>query len=69
MKFTEAQKEEIKSMIGEGFHTAFRKGTHHPKSGEIWGLIQELPNSEWSNIVDWVAEPLIEMLEGYEAGR
>lgn len=53
--------EDFKSLLGEGFHTAFRKGTEHPSSGKIWNLISELPEDEWAAIIDWVADPFLTM--------
>lgn len=47
--------DDFTSHLAEGFHTAFRKGSDHPKSAEIWRAIRALPPEEWGNIIDWVA--------------
>lgn len=47
-------KEEFASLLGEGFHTSFRKGNDHPGTAEIWKLIQELPNDVWNGMIDYV---------------
>lgn len=47
-------REDFSSMLGEGFHTAFRKGTDCPQAHPIWKLIQEMPPGEWSAVVEFV---------------
>jgi hypothetical protein len=53
---------DIRSMLGEGFHTAFRKAVDHPYATVIHKLIRELPDGDYGAVVDFVAGPLIAML-------
>lgn len=46
--------DEFKSLLGEGFHTAFRKATDDPKSSEIWKLIQDLDPKSWDSVLGFV---------------
>jgi len=48
--------EEIKEVLGEGFHTAFRKAVNSKKAYAIWKLIRELSDEEWNDIIDFVYE-------------
>lgn len=56
-------REDFRSVIGEGFHTAFRKGTDAPQSSKIWNLIKEMDDEEWSAVVAFVADPIADFLE------
>lgn len=58
---------DIRSMLAEGFHTAFRKAIDHPYATVIHKLITDLPGEEWSAILDFVAEPLTAMLRQAQA--
>ena len=49
-------KKEVKSVLGEGFHTAFRKATVGYTANDIWRLIKELPDEEWNAILEFVYE-------------
>jgi len=49
-------KEDIKSIIGEAFHTAFRKACISEQASEIHKLITKLPEDEWDSILEWVYE-------------
>lgn len=48
----------LRSMIAEGTHTAFRKATDHALAMPIHRLIGELPPSDWSSVVEFVADPI-----------
>lgn len=45
---------EFSSMLGEGFHTAFRKGTEAPKSSTIWRLIADMEPQDWDSVIEYV---------------
>lgn len=59
--------DEIRELLGEGFHTAFRKATDSPEADAIWKLINELDDDEWASVINFVAAPLIDALA--EKGR
>lgn len=43
------------SLLGEGFHTAFRKAVgDSPQARKIHELIQKMPNDEWHAILEFV---------------
>lgn len=50
-------------MIGQGFHTAFRKGTDDDAARFIHAAIDELEPDEWHAILRYVAEPLFEAIK------
>lgn len=52
--------EDYRHYFGEGMHTAFRKASDHPSAFLIHRLITELPDEEWSAIVDFVAREVWE---------
>jgi hypothetical protein len=58
---------DIRSMIAEGFATAWRKGTDTPESVVIWKLIKDMEPEEWGAVIDFVADPLIAMLRRADA--
>jgi phenylpyruvate tautomerase PptA (4-oxalocrotonate tautomerase family) len=51
---TKAQKYAIREQMSEAIHTAFRKGSDHPSAHQIWVLIKEMPDKEWSSIIDFI---------------
>jgi hypothetical protein len=53
--------DEWASMIGEGIHTGFRKGSDHPKASEYWNLISKMPNELWNEVLDFCVDGLIYM--------
>jgi hypothetical protein len=57
---------DIRSMLSEGFHTAWRKAVDHPYATVIHKLIRDLPDGEYGAVVDFVADPLINMLRQAE---
>ena len=48
-------RDDFKELLGEGFHTAFRKGTEAPQSHQIWLLIGEMDNKDWGGVLEFVA--------------
>lgn len=58
---------EIRSMISEGFPTAFRKAIDTPEAGWIHKLIREMDPADWSAVIDFVADPIIGWLREAEA--
>lgn len=51
---TAAERNELMSLLGEGFHTAFRKATSHERAYPIWTDIRKLPTDEWGSVLDFV---------------
>ena len=47
-------RDDFRSLLGEGFHTAFRKALDSPESAQIWKLIDVMPHREWSAILGFV---------------
>jgi hypothetical protein len=45
---------EFEMLLAEGFHTAFRKASSHPKANEIWHAIQALPSRDWRRVIEFV---------------
>ena len=56
-------KDELRSFLGEGFHTAFRKAADSDEANTIWHLIQKMDPDEWHAVLDFVTEPTFEMLQ------
>lgn len=54
--------EDLRSMIAEGFATAWRKGTDIPESVVIMKLIRDMDSEEWSRVISFVVDPLIRVL-------
>lgn len=52
---TRTEYNDTKTLLAEGFHTAFRKASDHPNAHQIWLLIRELPSDDWGNVIDFVA--------------
>lgn len=48
----------FRSLLAEGFHTAFRKAVDHPYAVVIHLLIRELRGQEWGAVLDFTADPL-----------
>jgi hypothetical protein len=53
---------DIESMVGEGFHTAFRKAVDSPEAVVIHKLIKDMDSEIWGAIVKFVADPIISYL-------
>ena len=45
----------LRSLLAEGFHTAFRKASQHKLSSQIHSLIGDLPQREWGEVIEFVA--------------
>lgn len=50
------------SMLGEGFHTAFRKAVDTRQAAAVHRLITEMPPADWAAVVEFVADPIAEAL-------
>lgn len=53
---------DLRSMVAEGFHTAFRKAVDHPYATVIHKLIRELPPEDWAAVLDFVVRPIVRQL-------
>lgn len=61
-------KNEIISLLGEGFHTAFRKVP--VKNGvQIHNLITDLPEEDWLGILEFVYDGIKHELKGETSDR
>jgi hypothetical protein len=61
---------DIRSMIAEGFHTAFRKATDSMESAIAWKAIRDMDGEEYREICRFVADPIIGRLrEAEEAAK
>lgn len=58
---------DIRSMIAEGFPTAFRKAVDSMESAIIWKFLHDLPHEDWSAVLDAVVKPIIRVLREAEA--
>jgi hypothetical protein len=47
-------KAELREMLGEAVHTAFRKGSGHPDAHAVWLAIRNMNNKAFSDCMDWV---------------
>jgi hypothetical protein len=45
------------SLLGEGFHTGFRKAVDSSAANRAWHAIQDMPAEDWGAVVTFVAEP------------
>jgi hypothetical protein len=59
--------DDIRSMLAEGFATAWRKAADNPESVVIMRLIKSMDPEIWGAVIDFVADPLIAVLR--EAGQ
>jgi hypothetical protein len=46
--------EQWKSIMGEGIHVAFRKGTDHPAAHHYWMMIKDIPDSLWDDVLHYL---------------
>lgn len=54
---------EVAEFLGEGFHTALRKAVPDSEvADQIWRLIADMDDSEWSTVLHFVTDPLIEYI-------
>jgi len=56
---------EFRSYLGEGMHTAFRKGADHPAAVRIWDEIDHMPRADWHGIVTFLADGMWPMVLDY----
>ncbi len=49
---------ELRAVLGEAIHTAFRKASDHPDAVRVWRILNRMPEEEWSAILDWIADSL-----------
>ena len=57
----EYTRDEWTSMIGEGLHTGFRKGSDHPRSSEYWNIISNMPTDLWGDALNYCVDGLASM--------
>lgn len=69
VKALEAEKEALvqvlrdtRETLGEGFHTAFRKGSDCVEAGKIHKLIADMPSEEWEHVVNFALHYITEAL-------
>jgi len=53
----------FRSMLAEGFHTAFRKAVDSDEAWQVWKLISKMPAGDWAEIISFVADPTWEELQ------
>lgn len=66
MKITKELKDDIRSTIGEGVHTSLRKYCESKEAHNAWIAIDKMPNGEWGNVCDVVADVLVEIIKSHE---
>lgn len=54
-------RQDVKIIMGEGFHTAFRKATDSEQATPIWNLISEMPAQDWDNVLSFVVDGMESM--------
>jgi hypothetical protein len=55
-KFRFKDKDRFILLLGEAFHTAFRKATDCSQAMQIHRLIDQMPAKEWQAVLEFVAE-------------
>jgi len=55
-KRPEISREDFIELLGEGFHTAFRKATDCQQANTIWHQIQKMAPHDWSAVLEFVAD-------------
>lgn len=63
MKLTAEQKQDLRSLIGEGVHTGLRKAVDSHESSVAWNAIQDLPSGEWGAVLDFAMDCIVPWLE------
>ena len=51
---------ELRETLGESIHTAFRKASSCPESTIIWKAINDMPDSDWHQIMDFIIDSIWE---------
>jgi hypothetical protein len=46
--------DDLRSLLAEGFHTAFRKATDCEEAWPIWKLIGKMPREDWGAVIGFV---------------
>jgi hypothetical protein len=59
-RWTPIDDDEASSVIGEGLHTGFRKGTDAPEAHDLWVAIKNSDRA-WSEALDFLVRGLGEM--------
>jgi hypothetical protein len=52
----EITRDDFTEVLGEAFHTAFRKATNCEQAHPIWTLISQMPSDDWAAVLDFVAD-------------
>ena len=52
-------REALASAIGEAVHTALRKGCDSDASVRAWAAINDLPDHEWSEVLEWAVDAVL----------
>lgn len=47
-------REDWASVLGEGIHTGFRKGSEHPRSSHYWNVINDMPDELWNDVLSYL---------------
>lgn len=59
---TDEAREYLVGMLGEGFHTAFRKAVPDSHIADrVWHLINDMPEDEWAAVLYFVVDGLRSM--------
>lgn len=62
-KLTKAKRNALAELLGEGFHTAFRKAIEGPNANIIWNHINDLDCEQWAAVLDFVVDGLDTMVD------
>lgn len=49
------EREDLRALLGEGFHVAFRKACDSPLATKIWNLIADMDDRDYAGVIDFVA--------------
>lgn len=67
MELTPVNRDEARSLIGGGIHTALRKAVGTAESMVVWDAIDALPDDQWSAALNYLIQGLESM--GYRLYR
>ena len=63
-------KDQIRSIVGLGFHEMLRRGIDGHGAGELWTYVQGLPEEYWTELLDrWIIDRLFGELKEGETGE
>lgn len=51
-------REEFVSLLGEAFHTAFRKASDSSEGVQIYLLIEQMPEDDWTLVLEFVYDSI-----------